>query len=87
MTETEPRRAGGVKINRDRLRRRREIAGLNQARLAEETGLSFSYIAHIERGIRPRVSPEVLGLLSDALGIEDRAELIDDGNDTDEAAA
>ena len=84
MGEQELRPTPNVRINRDRLRRRRQLAGFNQARLAEETGLSFSYIGHIERGIRPRVSPEVLGLLSDALGIEDRAELIDD---TEEDAA
>ena len=78
MTEAQRRRAGGVPINKDRLRRRREIAGLNQARLADATGFSFGYIAMIERGERPRVSPDALARLADALGVEDREELIDD---------
>lgn len=85
MGEQELRPTPNVRINRDRLRRRRQVMGFNQARLAEEADLSFSYIAHIERGTRPRVSPEVLGRLSDALGIEDRAELIEDDGAEDAA--
>lgn len=84
MTEAQRRRAGGVPINKDRLRRRREIAGLNQARLADTSGFSPSYIAMIERGERTHVSPDALGRICDALGVENRADLIDD---TDEDAA
>jgi transcriptional regulator with XRE-family HTH domain len=83
MGEQELRPTPNVRINRDRLRRRRQIMGLNQARLAEEAGLSFSYIGHLERGIRPNIGPEAFVRLCDALGIEDREELIDDD---DEAA-
>ena len=62
------------------------MAGLNQARLADEAGLSFSYIGHLERGTRPNIGPEAFSRLCDALGIEDREELIED-NDSDEDAA
>lgn len=86
MTEAGSRRTSGVRINRDRLRRRREVLGLNQARLADATGFSFGYIAMIERGERPTVSPDALARLCDALGFEDREELIDDGDSDEEAA-
>ena len=84
MGEQELRPTPNVRINRDRLRRRRQLAGFNQARLAEEADLSFSYIAHLERGTRPHIGPEAFGRLCDALGVENREELIDD---TDEDAA
>lgn len=84
MGEQELRPTPNVRINRDRLRRRRQVMGLNQAELGEKAGLSFSYIAHLERGTRPNIGPKAFGHLCDALGIEDREELIDD---TDEDAA
>lgn len=65
-----------VRIDRRKLRTLRQASGLNQLELAEQVGISFSYLGHLERGTRQRVSPGVLGRLCDALGVQDRTELM-----------
>lgn len=65
-----------VPLNTAELRKLRQLAGLTQAQLAEKASVSFSYVAHIERGIRPHVSPPVFARLCDALGVQNRKELM-----------
>lgn len=65
-----------VRIDRRKLRTLRQASGLNQLELAEQVGISFSYLGHLERGTRQRVSPGVLSRLCDALGVQDRTELM-----------
>ena len=65
-----------VPVDRREVRRRRQLAGLTQVQLAEKAGVSHGYIGHIERGIRPRVSPPVFARLCDALDAQDRQELM-----------
>ena len=65
-----------VMIDRRKLRRLRQESGMNQLELADRSGLSFGYVGHLERGTRLRVSPRVLGALCDALGVQDRTELM-----------
>lgn len=65
-----------VQIDRRKLRRLRQQNGMSQLKFAEEAGLSFGYVGHLERGTRTRVSPRVLGQLCDALGVQDRTELM-----------
>lgn len=80
MTEA-PRKTANVKVNIERMRRRRHIQGLSQTRLAENMQVDKSYISLVESGKRRAVSPEAFVRLCDALGIEDREELIDDSDD------
>ncbi len=77
MNETRPRRSAAVRIDREQLRLRRQLAGLNQAELAEKARVSFSYVGHIESGRRPTVSPRVFVRLCDALDVQDRSELLE----------
>lgn len=76
MNETRPRRSAAVRIDREELRKRRQLAGLNQAELAKKAHVSFSYVGHIESGRRPTVSPRVFVQLCDALDVQDRTELM-----------
>lgn len=64
-----------VEIDGGKLRRLRKDAGLNVVQLAEKLGISFSYLAAIERGDRPTVPPARYITICDALGIEDRTTL------------
>lgn len=52
----------------DRLRKIREEKGLNQAQLAEKTGLQPSAISHFEKG-RRSPSFDNLRVLADSLGV------------------
>lgn len=65
-----------VRIDRRKLRTLRQIKGLNQIELAQLAGISFGYLGHLERGTRLRISPNVLVRLCDALGVQDRTELL-----------
>lgn len=65
-----------VRIDRRKLRSLRQISGLSQLELADRAGVSFGYVGHLERGTRLRVSPGVLADLCDALGVQDRTELM-----------
>lgn len=87
MTDSDRTTTPMVKINRERMRRRRQVQGFSQTSLADAAKVHRTYVSLIESGKRPTIGPEVFGRICDALGIEDREELIDDGNDNDEAAA
>ncbi|MEU8334874.1 helix-turn-helix domain-containing protein [Micromonospora tulbaghiae] len=64
-----------VEIDGAKLRRLRKEAGLNIVQLADRVGVSFSYLAAIERGARPTVAPARYITICEALGIEDRTTL------------
>lgn len=55
------------RIDRAELLRRRLEAGLSQAALADQAGVTFSCIAMIERGERGG-SPDVMRKVADVLG-------------------
>lgn len=76
-TATLPAASGPmVRVDRKELRLKRQLFGLTQGELAELAGISFGYVAHIERGTRPTVSPRVFARLCDALHVQDRTELL-----------
>lgn len=54
-------------LDKAKLRRRRIEAGLNQADLAEKTGLHQTHISLLEKGLRG-TTPKTLGTLAAALG-------------------
>lgn len=71
----------------EQIRKTRKLKGMTQERLAERSGLSFSYISDVERGTR-NISLESLGKIIVALGIkpthlfedaDDAGEELDDG--------
>ena len=70
------RRTAAVVVDRAAIRRQRQLKGLDQAGLAELAGVSPGYVSHIEAGRRPTVSPGVFVRICDALGVEDRTELM-----------
>lgn len=76
VTEDPQHESPAVAIDRHEVRRRRHLCGLSQAQLAERAAISFAYVGHIERGQRPRVSAPVFARICDALGVQDRQELI-----------
>ena len=51
-----------------RVRQQRILAQLTQEKLAEQAGISLSFLGHIERGTR-KASLETLVALSNALGV------------------
>ena len=53
----------------EQVRRIRKSRGITQERLADLSGLSFSYISDVERGTR-NISLESLGRIIEALGIK-----------------
>lgn len=71
--ETQP---AGVAINGHRVRDLRKLAGHNLVAFAPKAGITFQYLSQIERGVRKSVSPEVFARICDALGVDDRRELI-----------
>lgn len=73
MTEAE---SPNVPIDRVAMRRWRRLKGLNQGQLAAKADISYAYVGHIERGDRLHVSPAVFARICDALGVQDRAELL-----------
>lgn len=62
-----------VQINPVALRGHRTRAGLTQAALAAEAGLSWSYLSNLERGHRANVRRPALRALADALNIQSDA--------------
>jgi transcriptional regulator with XRE-family HTH domain len=70
------RRTSAVVVDRTALRRKRQLRGLGQDELAVLAGVSPSYVGHIESGRRPTISPRVFVRICDALGVEDRTELM-----------
>lgn len=59
----------GVAIDGAKVRELRQLAGHSITAFAPKCGVSFQYVSQIERGDRPRVSPEVFVRICDALGI------------------
>lgn len=51
-----------------RIRTRRKMMGLTQEALAEQLGISCSFVGHIERGSR-KMSMETLIRISDVMGV------------------
>ncbi|WP_431837976.1 helix-turn-helix transcriptional regulator [Cellulomonas sp. Y8] len=49
----------------------RRVPGLRRAEVAQLAGVSTDYLVRLEQGRHPRVSPEVLDALSDALRLDD----------------
>lgn len=68
--------SAGVDIAGRRVRELRKLAGHNLVTFAPKAGITFQYLSQIERGIRRSVSPEVFARICDALGVQDRRELI-----------
>ncbi|MEO6086061.1 MAG: helix-turn-helix transcriptional regulator [Umezawaea sp.] len=66
----------GVAVNGTAIRAKRKLAGLYMAELAGKCGISEGYVSHIELGRRQAVSPPVFAALCDALGVNDRSELL-----------
>jgi len=60
----------------EQIRKARRLRGMTQERLAEQSGLSFSYISDVERGTR-NISLESLGKIINALGVKP-AQLFED---------
>ncbi|CAM4488007.1 MAG: helix-turn-helix transcriptional regulator [Paenibacillus macerans] len=60
----------------EQIRKIRKLRGMTQERLAEQSGLSFSYISDVERGTR-NISLESLGKIINALGVRP-AQLFED---------
>ncbi|MFC0210979.1 helix-turn-helix domain-containing protein [Paenibacillus chartarius] len=58
-----------IHIVGDQIRKIRKLKGMTQERLAERSGLSFSYISDVERGTR-NISLESLGKIISALGVK-----------------
>jgi len=65
-----------VAIDADEMRRRRQLQGLNQAALAQAADVHRSYISRIEANAQAYVSPAVFARICDALGVQDRADLL-----------
>lgn len=59
----------GVEIDGPKLRIRRKLSGQSMRAFAERCGVHVSYVSHLERKQRDRVSPEKFALICDALGI------------------
>lgn len=80
-TDTQPtvaRYAALIFIDGAKLRLLRQVSGMNQTQLAELTGLSSSYIGHLERGTRRSCSPAAFNRLCRELHVQNRTELLDD---------
>lgn len=75
-TKTPP----SVLIDGAEIRRRRKERGLNLRPFAQLVDVTEGYVSHIESGRRNTVSPRVFGAICDALGVENRQELMLDDN-------
>ena len=65
----------------EQVRRNRKSRGMTQERLADLSGLSFSYISDVERGTR-NISLESLGKIIEALGIKPSQLFIENSSST-----
>lgn len=66
----------GVAVDGTAVRQKRKLSGLTMAGLAQLADISAPYISHIELGRRKTISPPVFARICDALGVEDRRELM-----------
>jgi len=64
-----------VEIDGAKLRRMRKEAGLTGVQLSARVGVTFSYLARVERGELRTVAPARYNAILNALGIEDRTTL------------
>jgi transcriptional regulator with XRE-family HTH domain len=69
-------RQAAVRIDGNRVRRLRQVAGKTQGQLAEAAGISTVYVSFIESGRRSTIGPAVFVRLCDALGVDDRETLM-----------
>ena len=69
MPKNPPVSPTGVEINGDKLRVLRKLSGQTMADFARRCDVSVSYLSHIERGRRPRVSPTKFAQICDALDL------------------
>lgn len=74
MQSTEPI-SPTVQVNGRALRSARKAAGLDAMELAVKVGIDRSFLYHLERGSRSRMSPAKFNALASALGV-DRADLL-----------
>jgi transcriptional regulator with XRE-family HTH domain len=65
-----------LEVDGAKLRQLRMLQGDTLPSFAQKCGLSFQYIGQLETGHRTRVSPPTFAKICDALGIEDRQELL-----------
>lgn len=70
-TRPERKSSPNVAVAGERLRRRRHLAGLTVAGLAERVGVSAPHVSMLELGHR-RCSPPLFVALCDALGVPER---------------
>lgn len=66
----------GVPIAGGRVRELRQLLGDNLVAFAPKAQITFQYLSQIERGDRKFVSPEVFVRICDALGVDDRTQLL-----------
>jgi transcriptional regulator with XRE-family HTH domain len=59
----------GVEINGAKLRILRKLSGQTMTAFARRCGIHLSYVSHIERGARGKVSPDKFAAICDALDI------------------
>jgi transcriptional regulator with XRE-family HTH domain len=71
-----PREHPSPEIDGPLLRRMRKIAGMSASELARRVEVAPTYMAAIERGDRPTISPALYARICDAMGIVDRTELL-----------
>lgn len=69
-------RHASPEIDGPKLRELRKMAGLTITELSSKVGCSISYLAAIERGHRPTVAPSMYARICEAMGIEDRGQLL-----------
>lgn len=75
-TTTAPPDSASVAINGPKVRSLRKLNGLTVTGLARATEVSIQYVSLIELGKRPTVSAPVFARICDALGVDDRRELL-----------
>lgn len=73
MDEPSP---AGVEIDGTKLRELRKLTGHTLIDFAPKCGVSFQFLSQIERGDKLRVSPPTYARICDALGLDDRRELL-----------
>lgn len=84
---THPRVEDVVEVHGYALRVIRQARGRSIANLAASLNVHRSYITHLERGSKRRVSPELYNNLLDQLGINDYRALLANAPLWDEEAA
>lgn len=78
MDSSPPRIAGspGVEINGAKLRELRKLMGDDLKAFAGRAGITIQYLSQLELGARRRVSPSTFVRICNALGVDDRREMV-----------